>query len=140
MSVTAIHPYLMLNGTAENAIALYQTALGAKVSALSRFGDVKDMPVADADKNRVMHAVLKIGAAELMISDSMPGRSPVSGSKVKVSLNYSDAAEMARAFEAMAVGGQVDFPLHDTFWGAKFGMLTDTHGIQWMFNCEVKKS
>jgi uncharacterized glyoxalase superfamily protein PhnB len=30
--------------------------------------------------------------------------------------------------------------MQDTFWGAKFGMLTDAHGIKWMFNCEVKKT
>jgi uncharacterized glyoxalase superfamily protein PhnB len=27
----------------------------------------------------------------------------------------------------------------DTFWGAKFGMLTDPYGIRWMFNHTLKK-
>ena len=31
-------------------------------------------------------------------------------------------------------------PMQDTFWGAKFGMLTDAFGIHWMFNCQVKKA
>jgi len=26
------------------------------------------------------------------------------------------------------------------FWGAKFGMLKDAYGINWMFNTEHKKS
>jgi len=30
-------------------------------------------------------------------------------------------------------------PLQDTFWGARFGMLTDAFGISWMFNSELKK-
>jgi len=30
-------------------------------------------------------------------------------------------------------------PLQDTFWGAKFGMLTDAFGLRWMFNCEAAK-
>jgi len=30
--------------------------------------------------------------------------------------------------------------LQDTFWGAKFGMLTDALGVQWMFNCENRKN
>jgi len=29
--------------------------------------------------------------------------------------------------------------LADTFWGARFGTLTDAFGVQWMFNCELKK-
>jgi len=25
------------------------------------------------------------------------------------------------------------------FWGARFGMLTDAFGVNWMFNCTTKK-
>jgi PhnB protein len=28
-------------------------------------------------------------------------------------------------------------PLGDMFWGARFGMLTDQFGIQWMFNYDL---
>jgi PhnB protein len=28
-------------------------------------------------------------------------------------------------------------PLQDTFWGARFGMLTDKFGIKWMFSCDL---
>jgi hypothetical protein len=43
-------------------------------------------------------------------------------------------------FEALAAGGgKISFPIHDTFWGSKFGMLTDAFGVSWMFNCEIKK-
>ncbi len=31
-------------------------------------------------------------------------------------------------------------PVADQFWGARFGMLTDRFGIQWMFNFEHPKS
>ncbi|MBV9700167.1 MAG: VOC family protein, partial [Candidatus Eremiobacteraeota bacterium] len=30
-------------------------------------------------------------------------------------------------------------PMQEMFWGAKFGMLTDKYGIDWMVNCELKK-
>ena len=40
----------------------------------------------------------------------------------------------------MGAGGTVTMPLQDMFWGARFGMLKDTFGVQWMFNCELKKS
>ena len=41
---------------------------------------------------------------------------------------------------ALGRDGNISFPIHDTFWGAKFGMLTDAFGVPWMFNCEVKKA
>jgi PhnB protein len=58
---------------------------------------------------------------------------------VHVSVNCTDVAEMEKQFSALAVGGQVRMPLADQFWGARFGMLTDAFGINWMFNCELKK-
>jgi PhnB protein len=45
---------------------------------------------------------------------------------------------MQKAFDALAKGGSITMPLMDQFWGAKFGMLTDAYGINWMFNCEKK--
>ncbi len=30
--------------------------------------------------------------------------------------------------------------LHETFWGARFGMLTDKFGIDWILNCELPKT
>jgi PhnB protein len=42
-------------------------------------------------------------------------------------------------FEKMSEGGTVSMPLQDAFWGSRFGMLQDKFGINWMFNCELKK-
>jgi len=47
---------------------------------------------------------------------------------------------MEEVFNKMVTGGQVIMAPEDTFWGAKFGMLTDKYGFTWMFNCEVNKS
>ena len=37
MTIKSATPYLILNGKAEQAIAFYQSALGAKLEALQRF-------------------------------------------------------------------------------------------------------
>ncbi len=47
---------------------------------------------------------------------------------------------MTKKFDALAVGGKVTYSLHDAFWGAKFGMLTDAFGIGWLFSCEQKRA
>jgi len=47
MAIDELNPYVNLNGTAERAIRLYESALGAKVESLMRFGDAQGMPVAE---------------------------------------------------------------------------------------------
>ena len=32
--------------------------------------------------------------------------------------------------------GHITMPLQETFWAARFGMLTDQFGINWMFNLD----
>src|SRR5690606_900736 len=70
MTVKSITPYLMFDGTAEQAIELYQKALGAKVDGdIMRFEDApgeggRSQP---SDARRVLHAQLRIGNAVLML-------------------------------------------------------------------------
>jgi PhnB protein len=53
---------------------------------------------------------------------------------VSLSLQGTEAAELKKAFDALAEGGAVMLPLEEQFWGDTFGMLTDRYGIQWMVN------
>ncbi|MEO8185410.1 MAG: glyoxalase/bleomycin resistance/extradiol dioxygenase family protein [Deltaproteobacteria bacterium] len=88
---------------------------------------------------RVLHALLRIGAGLIMISDTQPGMPLALGSNVHICLDFDDPKDMAGKFDALGSGGKVTVPLQDTFWGERFGMLTDAYGINWMFNCELKK-
>ena len=40
----------------------------------------------------------------------------------------------------LADGGKVDYPIHDTFWGARFGLVTHRYGTYWQLNCEKKQA
>ena len=141
MLIKNLNPYICCNnGDAEKAIRLYETALGAKVECLMRYseGDC-GVPIAEEHKNLVMHSALSINGRTLMVSDAMPGQTPPLGGQVSVALEFTRPEEMARAFDALSKGGAVTMPIADTFWGAKFGMLNDAHGVQWMMNCMVPK-
>ena len=134
MAITQLNPYLNYDGTAAQAIALYEKVLGATHSGIRRFGDVPDMPADDEHKDRVMHAELKVGAGTIMISDTPPGQASDLGNNVYVCLNCDNVAEMTDMFNGLAIGGRVTMPLQETFWGATFGIVTDPYGINWMFN------
>ena len=135
MAILEITPYLNFDGTATQAIALYERALGAKTEHITRFGDMPAGATLDeAGKKRVMHALLRVGEALIMISDTPPDMSLTPGDNIHVLLEFDNEPEMAAKFQALSEGGTVTMPLQDTFWGARFGMFTDTYGIRWMFN------
>jgi PhnB protein len=139
MSIKTLNPYLTLDGTADKAIKHYERTLGARTEAVMRFGDVKEMKTAPEHEDRVMHAMLHVGGGVLMLSDTMPGQPAAIGTNVQVALHFDQPADMAAKFDALAAGGKVTFPIHDAFWGAKFGMLVDAFGVSWIFNCELKQ-
>jgi PhnB protein len=139
MAIRQLNPYLNTDGTGAQAIAFYESALGAKAERVQTFGDTPGMPVAPEHKGRIMHAVLRIGGATVMLSDGPPGKPIPKESNTHVCLDFDDPADLEKKFAALSKGGQITMPVQDTFWGAKFGMLTDAFGIHWMFNCELKK-
>lgn len=139
MPVTKLNPYILFNGTAEKAIKLYESALGAKTEGLSRFGDAPGACPTE-HKTLIMHAALHIGEDMVMVSDTPPDRPVAVEGNVHITLHFTEVADMAKAFDALAAGGKVAMPLQDMFWGARFGMLTDAYGVRWMLNCDLKKS
>jgi PhnB protein len=139
MALTGLIPYLNFNGTASDAIALYERALGAKVVFLQRFGDTPEMGATEDVANHVMHATLSVGGNTLMISDAMPGSPVGPGNNTHVCLQYDGIDDVDGHFAALSEGARVLMPLENTFWGARFGMLVDKFDINWMFNAELPK-
>jgi PhnB protein len=86
-----------------------------------------------------MHASLTNGNAVLMASDTMPGMTFTPGNNVINNVDCESVDEIERVFAAMSEGGKVTMPLQDQFWGARFGMLVDKFGMNWMFNCQLPK-
>ena len=140
MAIKKLNPYLNFSGDAAKAIKLYEKALDAKPENVMPWPTEPGQQATPETKDRIMHAVLHIGDGLVMLSDSQPGVPVTAGTNMHVTLDFDDAADMARKFDALSAGGKIDMPMQDTFWGAKFGMLTDAHGIHWMFNCQVKKT
>jgi len=135
-----IVPYLNFNGNGAEALAFYAKAFDGKTLFQQTFGD---SPMADntpADyKNKIMHATFQAGDLTFMISDCMPGQEVNTGTNMSLSLNFKTVADIDKTFTALSDGATVTMPLQDTFWGAKFGMLIDKFGVNWMFNHDYEK-
>jgi PhnB protein len=129
-----VQPYLFFDGRCEEALEFYRDAVGAKVEALMRFKDSPEPPPADCapvGADKVMHASMRIGDTQVMVSDGdARGRPEFKG--FSLSLTVADADEAQRRFAALGEGGQVVVPLGKTFFSPSFGMLVDRFGVHWM--------
>ncbi len=76
----------------------------------------------------------------LMASDTNSKSGDVNfGSNITLNINTQDLETAQKYYAALANGGKETMPLQVTFWGAKFGMLTDKFGVHWMINFEQDK-
>ena len=134
----AIIPYLTFNGNASEALEFYCKALNGEVVFKQTFGE-SPMESSESQKDRIIHATFKSGDLNFMVSDGMPDQPVTSGTNLSLSLNFNDLDEINKTFSSLSEGGKVTMELQDTYWGAKFGMLTDKYGFNWMFNHDLKK-
>jgi PhnB protein len=129
-----VTPYLMFLGNCKEAFEFYEKALGGKLDVMT-YGQSPEASKMPAEMhNQVIHARLAAGTSVIMGSDCPPDRY-TKPQGFSVAVGTKDPAETEQVFNALAQGGQVQMPLQQTFWSAKFGMLQDKFGIAWMVNC-----
>jgi PhnB protein len=143
--MTTINPYLTFNGTCEEAFNFYKSVFGGEFPYVGKFKDMPgnpEYPVAEADKDKIMHISLPISKeTSLMGSDSSEafGKATIEGNNYTISVNTDSVEEVTRIYNELSKGGKINMPLNKTFWGAYFGMFTDKFGIHWMVNCELEE-
>lgn len=133
----AIHAYLTFDGNCRQAMEFYAKCLGAELYLMPFSEAPGDFP--KTAQNRIIHARLKVGDAILMASDTIPGMPFRQGNNFSVSIDCEIVGEVERLFAALGEKGKVTMAPQDMFWGARFGVVTDQFGIQWMFNFEYPK-
>lgn len=126
-------PYIRFNNNSRDALALYARVFGGETVFLQTLGQ-SGQPFPPGQADGVMHAEFRAPGVHFYCTDC--GMGPIAeGNRFAMSLTFTDEAEQQRVFDALAEGGKVTHPLQDMFWNAKFGMLVDRFGIDWMLNC-----
>lgn len=133
-----LNPYLNYDGKAEEAFIFYQSVFGGEfVGGVMKMGNAPGTEnLSDEDKNRVMHIALPIGNDLLMASDIVPsmGQKLNQGNGNYISIFPESREEADRIFNTLSVGGEVEMPMEDQFWGDYFGSFKDKFGVFWMVN------
>jgi len=127
-----VQSYLFFDGRAEEAIEFYKKAVGAKVTMLMRNKESPDQSMCKPGaENKVLHAYMNIGETGVMLSDGHnTGKPNFQG--FALSIATKTEAEADKLFNALAEGGKVTMPQAKTFFSARFGMLADKFGMNWM--------
>jgi len=130
-------PYLAFNGQCEEALSVYKDCMQGEVQNISYYSKDEDigMDVPDHMIGKAMHMSIRFGDNVIMGSDHIEPVSP--DSNISLSVDFTNPEELESTFQKVAAEGKVTMPLQDTFWGAKFGMIKDRFGINWMFNCHL---
>jgi len=135
-----LNTHLNFNGQCEAAFKFYEQALGGKIASMHSYDSTPAGQQVPADwQKKLMHAEMKIGEAVLMGAD-VPAERYQSPQGFSITFQTDQPAEADRVFEALAEKAQVQMPIQQTFWSARFGMLTDQFGIPWMVNCSQAAS
>ncbi len=100
-------------------------------------------PLAEVDRNLVMHVSLEILGGHLLMGTDAPesmGFGVKFGNNVYINLQPDTRAQTEQLFAKLADGGKIEAELQDMFWGDYYGSCTDKFGVQWMFNCSEAKA
>jgi PhnB protein len=133
MTTPIIQPYLNFGGRCEEALAFYETTLGARREMLMRFSESPEQPptpLPDGWGEKVMHCAFRVGESLVMASDGCGEDGKFEG--ITLSLTVANEEEAQRVFAALAVEGNVFMPITKTFWSPCFGMVADRFGLAWM--------
>lgn len=129
-----LNSYISFNGNAKEAMEFYKSIFGGEIfsDTFESFAS-SEMPVADEDKQKIMHAYVKgDNGIELMGADTPTGMTYNEGARITLTLNGDDDAALRGYWDKLAEGGTITVPLEKAPWGDVFGMLTDKFGVNWM--------
>ena len=141
-----VSTYLNFARETEAAFNFYKSVFGTEfVGKINRMGEVPAQPgqppLAEGDKNLVMHVALPILGGHVLMGTDAPesmGFKVNFGNNIYINLEPDTRAETDRLFKALSEGGKVEMAPQEMFWGDYFGSCVDKFGVKWMLNCSSK--
>lgn len=137
-----INPHINFNGNAEEAFNFYKSVFGGEFRRLVRFKDMAgaEFPMAESEKDRIMHIALPIGGNILMGNDvpEFMGKVNERENRSKIAVSTQSREEADRLFQGLSAGAEVEMPMADSPWGSYFGMFRDKYGIEWMLEYDAR--
>ncbi|MEO8623270.1 MAG: glyoxalase/bleomycin resistance/extradiol dioxygenase family protein [bacterium] len=127
--------YLTFKGECGAALTLYERSLGGILGPLFRYAGTELANKVPADwQDKIMRGSITIGGQVLIGPDITPDKFEVPKG-FSLSLQFTALKGPSASFTTWR-RGTVVMPLEKTFWAARFGVVVDRLGIQWLINCD----
>ena len=128
--MTLVCTHLMFqDGKAQAAINLYKSVFPSfTVVSIEKYWPDDDTP------GLIKIAKIHFDEHPLIVIDSPIPHSFGFTPSMSLSVDFDEAADLDRAFERLADGGDVMMPLADYGFSPRFGWLTDKFGVSWQLN------
>lgn len=128
-----LNPYLNFNGKCREAMTFYQACLGGELFMQKGAESPVSAQMPPEMGANVLHSTLTNGSVMMMGPDMM-SNAVKSGNSITLFLNCESHEEINEVFGKLSENGQIITPLHQSFWGASFGELTDKYVVLWSIN------
>src|SRR5258705_10433423 len=123
-----VSTYLNFANNTEEAFNFYRSVFGTEFNShIARFKDIPPQegmpPLADADKELVMHVELPIVGGHVLMGTDAPesmGFKMNFGNNVHLNVEPDTREETKSIFEKISAGGKVTMELQDMFWVAYY--------------------
>jgi predicted 3-demethylubiquinone-9 3-methyltransferase (glyoxalase superfamily) len=123
-------PFLMFEGTAEEAMNLYTSLLpDSEILEVERYG-----PNGPGPEGSVQRAKFEIGGQTVMCIDSFVKHAFAFTASFSFFVECSSESEQAHLSDSLGEGGSVLMPLANYGFSRKFTWFTDRFGVSWQLN------
>ncbi|MEQ8245905.1 VOC family protein [Fulvivirga sp.] len=136
--MTDSNSYITFNGNCAEAMNFYHKCFGGTldIQTVGQSPVCDDMPT--KMKNSVLHSYLNAGPLKLMATDMVGNEAYKRGNNMAIVLHFESEQALRKSFELLTQDGQTIDQVHETFWGALYGCLTDKFGIRWLLNYQYE--
>jgi predicted 3-demethylubiquinone-9 3-methyltransferase (glyoxalase superfamily) len=121
-------PFLMFQGEAKNALALYREA----------FADYEELLLQEhsegAQAGQIAMARIRIAGLEIMLYDSPPIHGFTFTPSTSTFIVCDDEAQLRRLADVLGEGGAVMMPIDNYGFSALFTWIADRFGVSWQLN------
>ncbi|MBO9516812.1 MAG: VOC family protein [Porphyrobacter sp.] len=122
------NPFLMFQGEAKNALALYRQA----------FPDYEEVLLQEhaegPQAGQIAMARIRVGGLEIMLYDSPPVHAFTFTPSTSTFIECDDEAQLRALAETLGEGGGVMMPIGNYGFSSLFTWLADRFGVSWQLN------
>ena len=129
---TVIHPFLMFQGRAEEAMNFYVSLFeDGRVLEIERYGSD-----GAGKEGSVKLATFSVAGLEVMCIDSPLEHGFTFTPAISLFVTCSSEDEIDRLHAALSEGGNIFMPLNSYGFSRKFSWVSDRFGVSWQLNLE----